>query len=344
MPDQPVSAVPQDMLGVVGEADQGSVDYSSMPVDQLLSPTDTDPLAPTKDDTKTGQEGSGGLTVEAVQKHITDATAPLLQANAELKQQIQFLLGGMAQQRQQQAPPAVQQPSPNQQPVEFTYDYDALGNEMQTNAPKALAKFGQDYINHKMPEIKEEIRKELLAELNGQFTRRDQVSATHQAQIRDAQRAASEYPEVLANENGAVKFLDNDFANEAGQEFYNNILVHTPAVEQQYQAGDKNWGSLARPGDFYAAIATVAARRLKQGKYPVTNDNTNGKPSLRQVINRSPAQDPNGPAPRGGPAKTIDEFFKTPQERTFAHRYHKSLGISEEAYVKQCAAAAQLEI
>jgi hypothetical protein len=344
MPDQPVSAVPQDMLGVVDGTNDGSVDYSSMPVDQLLSPTDTDPLAPTKDDTKTDQGGSGGLTVEAVQKHITDATAPLLQANAELKQQIQFLLGGMAQQRQQVQQPVVQQQDTQTGPKEFTYDYDALANEMQTNAPQALVKYNQAYLAHILPDLTKQIKQEVLGEVNGQFTRRDQVSATHAAQIRDAQRAASEYPEVLANENGAVKFLDNDFANEAGQEFYNNILVHTPAVEQKYQAGDKNWGILARPGDFYSAIATVAARRLKQGKYPVTNDNTNGKPSLRQVINRTPAQDPTGPRPRAGQAKTIDEFFPTPQERAFAHRYHKSLGISEEAYVKQCAAAAQLEI
>ena len=220
---------------------------------------------------------------------------------------------------------------------------------MATNAPAALVKYNQAYLAHVLPDLKESIKRELLGEVNGQFTRRDQASSTHQAQVRDAQRAATEYPEVLANENGNVKFIDNDFANEAGKEFYANILLHTPEVANRVQSGDQNWGVLARPGDFFSAISTVAARRLKSGKYPNmqsnnTNGNGNGKPSLRQVINTAPQQ-PNGTTgPTGGKPTTIDSFFKTPAERTLARRLQKSYGISEESYVRQCAAAAELEI
>jgi len=344
----PNGSVPQDMLPVTDTGDT-SVDYTSVPIDHLLNPTNTDPLASPEVGSPPKLEGSGGITAEQQSKAITDATAPLQQTLAEMQQRLMYLTGKLVEQNRAPVPATVPTNVQAVGPKEFTYDYDALATEMQTNAPQALVKYNQAYLAHVLPSLREELKRDILGDVNGQFTRRDQASSTHQAQLRDAQRAATEYPEVLANENGEVKFLDNDFANEAGREFYNNILSHTPSVADRVASGDQNWGVLARPGDFFSAISTVSARRLRTGKYPTSGQPTmptqNGKLALREIINRNPPQDTNGTNRQTtDKPTTIDSFFQKPNEREFARRYAKQLGISEAAYVRQCAAASELEL
>lgn len=329
--------IPADMVRDTDES-SSETDYGSQSLNELLDPTGFEPTplepAPTTD----GSAGTPASPANATQpashdEAIRNAIAPFEEKFAEMSQRLMFLQGRLVEQQARPNQPTTQT---SETPPAFSYDMDGLANEMQTNAPVALGKYADAYVEYKMPELRKQILDELRGELGGEFAKRDRGAQLNQARSQEINRIRQEYPEVLSSDGQTA---DPAFEKETNTELYHIIALHSPQVVQQVQAGNPNWASLAKPGDFYAASSATAAKWMRAGKYPKMKP-TEQRPTLREITQRVPRNDPQGSArpANQGAAKTIDAFFQSPKERVIAKRIQKGLGISEEAYVRQCAA------
>ena len=89
-------AISQDTLNNVADAHVDEPDYSTQSVDQLLNPTEVDPLAPagvSKPDTGISPALTADQQRQATTDSITAAVAPLNNTIAELQQRLMFLTG-----------------------------------------------------------------------------------------------------------------------------------------------------------------------------------------------------------------------------------------------------------
>lgn len=331
--------IPADLLR---DTDEGSseADYGSQSLNELLDPTgfEPTPLEPTP--TTDGAAGTPVAPANATQpashdEAIRNAIAPFEEKFAEMSQRLMFLQGRLVEQQRQPNQPVT---PAKDEPAAFSYDMDSLANEMQTNAPVALGKYAQAYLEHQLPQLREQILAEVRGDVNGEFNKRDGRARLDQAHSNEITRIRTKFPEVLSADG---RTADPEFEKATNQELYHIIALHSPQVVQQVQQGNPNWASLAKPGDFYAAASATASDWMRTGKYPKMKP-TEQRPTLREITQRVPRNDPQGssrPANQGQP-KTIDGFFDSPKERVIARRIQKGLGISEEAYVRQCAAGA----
>ena len=340
-----MAALPNNIpADLIRNTDEGSseADYGSQSLNELLDPTgfEPTPLEPnlTTDGSVAKPDASANPSSPATDDTTASRLASFEDKFAEMSQRIMFLQGRLVEQQARPNQPATQT---KDEPAAFSYDMDSLANEMQTNAPAALGKYAQAYLEHQLPQLREQILAEVRGDVGGEFAKRDNRAQRDQSMATEIGRIRSEYPEILSADG---RTADPAFEKETNTELYHIIALHSPQVVQQVQAGNTNWASLAKPGDFYAASSATAAKWMRAGKYPKMKP-TNERPTLREITQRVPRNEPtsNGRPGTSGSPKTIDAFFDSPKDRVIARRLQKQFGISEEAYVRQCAASQGLE-
>jgi hypothetical protein len=262
----------------------------------------------------------------------TGTTAPAAQGSSEIAQvlermskleddltaqkQLNTYLQGRIAERQTPAQTTPTEPVPQ----EFSFDENAVAEEMQTNAPKALLKVVKDYLAHELKNVKKEA---------GSAAATTITAAQRQQQVRDAyQRDIGEVKEKFGHMLGNKEF--NAAADEA---IMGIIRLRGGQTVNDYM-----------PGDLMSAASRVYGEWLSSGKIKPQGQNGNSQtvPPLREVARRPfgdlESGNGAGTGQRSGPAKTINDLFPNDRDRRIAREVYRQTHeaepqITEERWV-----------
>jgi hypothetical protein len=264
-------------------------------------------------------ESASGTTQTPTQAPASNDIAQIMERMSKLEddltaqKQLNTYLQGRIAERQQPAPV---QPV-EQAPQEFTFDENAVAEEMQTNAPKALLKVVKDYLAHELKNVKKEA---------GSAAATTITAAQRQQQIRDAyQRDISE-----AKEKYGHMFTNKEFNAAADEVIMNIIRLRGGSSVNDYM-----------PGDIMSAASRVYGEWLSSGKIKPqgTNGNSQTVPPLREVARRpfGDLESGNGASTgqRSGPAKTINDLFSNDRDRRIAREVYRQTHEAEPAITEE---------